>query len=314
MVAYTYMLGDFASSTHCQRIRAGSDELDYYVYYGGVKSKNPKFVDPRDYLKAGLAKKEDTAVSHFEAMQAFPSTGPANSKDELSSLLMASNSAEHVSTTDSFFSGEMICSDSIPFSPKGAGGAQFEFVPTDVDRDRGYDNPGTSSWLFSLDEALRGGSHSVRGETATNSVLRYFKEAPITFAPPYNSAMEPTAPTDATLWAYAKEGLLGASGAKPTDVGAQYWPPKGYANRIIAKCVDPRPLFKQLLNDDKTKKTKLDGSLDRELQAKPYGKPCDDNRLESYSPIDVLSTYRKPLLLKSITKLKIASKEEKVVS
>ncbi len=109
MVAYTYMLGDFASSTHCQRIRPGSFEMDYYVYDGHYKRKNPKFVDPRDYLNGGLAKVGDTSVSNFEAME-----GPANSKDELSSLLMASNSEKHVASGDSYFSGEMICSDSIP--------------------------------------------------------------------------------------------------------------------------------------------------------------------------------------------------------
>jgi hypothetical protein len=68
-----------------------------------------------------------------------------------------------------------------------------------------------------------------------------------------------------------------------------------------------------LLNDDKTPKRKADGTLETELQAKPYGKPCSDNTLESYAPIDVQSTYRKPLLLKSVTKLKFASADKKVV-
>ncbi len=67
------------------------------------------------------------------------------------------------------------------------------------------------------------------------------------------------------------------------------------------------------MNADKTPKLNGDGTPVTELQAKPYGKPCSDNTLESYVPIDVQSTYRKPLLLKSVTKLKSASPDKKVV-
>lgn len=305
VVAYTYMLGDFASSSHCRKVPVLAEK--FYDLLKGGGAKNAQYMDPRDMLKAGATVQDDTWV---------PSSGVLNdvnaiatlviNKDELSTLLMASNSNEHVDPSRYGFGLSFQCSDNVPSFPKArTGTGRCEFEPDDSTSFYGVDNPGTSSWQGGMEGVLSGKFLGVRGEYEDNSVLRNFKEMKIEFPPPYNAARKPTTPAEPTGWAFAREGTPESSGVSPLVLSAPYWPPVGYANRIIAKCVVPR-LIKRTVKDIRGEPVLTNGQPTYVPSPKPYSKPCPDtyHTLSGYLPISgVVSTYRKPLVLKAVTKM-----------